>query len=315
MPRLLIIKPSSLGDIIHGLQVVESLRSQQPDQWHVTWVVRERFAPLVEACDTVDETLVFRRRDGIPAFLNCLRRIRQRRFDVVLDLQGLARSGLMTLAARAPMKIGRSDAREGAVLTYRKRMPMPAQGKISHAVDILLQALPLLGAKASVHGHLRFKSVTMPEGWASVAETKPIVLFPDSRGPEKEWPYFSELTALAIQHSNRVVVWAGMKSPPSDPNWPKERFLDLTAQATLSQLARLVQESGVVLANDSGPMHLAAALGVPVLALFGPTSPERFGPFPPDRPTNHFLEAPSNELGQLSPETVWSTLERILTDV
>ena len=117
MKTLLVIKPSSLGDIVHALQVVQTLARERPE-CRITWVVRDRFSGLVQAAPFVHEVIIFRRRDGWGAFWRLLRQLRRRRFDVVWDLQGLLRSGLMTLAARAPEKWGRPDAREGAGILY-----------------------------------------------------------------------------------------------------------------------------------------------------------------------------------------------------
>ena len=123
MQSLLVIKPSSLGDIVHALQVVQTLARERPD-CRISWVVRERFAGLVQAAPFVHEAIIFRRRDGWRAFVQLLRQLRQRRFDAVWDMQGLLRSGLMTAAARAPQKWGRRDAREGAA----SRQPAEQQG-------------------------------------------------------------------------------------------------------------------------------------------------------------------------------------------
>ena len=134
MTEILVIKPSSVGDILHGLQVAQSIKDQAPDS-RITWVVRDRFAPLVETCATVDEVLYFRRGRGPRAFLALLREIRARRYDTVLDFQGLARTGVMTMAARATHKIGRGDAREGAGLFYRQRAPLPPWAQVPTPIE------------------------------------------------------------------------------------------------------------------------------------------------------------------------------------
>lgn len=97
---------------MHALQVVQTLARAQPT-WRITWVVRERFAGLVQAAPFVHEVIIFRRRDGWRVFLGLLRTLHQRQFDAVWDLQGLLRSGLMTAAVRSPAKWGRADARKG----------------------------------------------------------------------------------------------------------------------------------------------------------------------------------------------------------
>lgn len=311
-PRLLIIKPSSLGDIVHGLQLAHSIRSQMPAV-EIDWVAREVFAPLVELCPVVDRVIVFERRGGPAAFLRLLKRIRQRRYDVVLDLQGLARSGLMTAAARAERKLGRSDAREGARLACHESAPLPPAGRRSHALDILLRFCPLLDLQPILARPLPFRtSGPGPEPILPLEARKPapVVLFPGSRRPEKEWKGFSELTRLLLQRQPQVrVVWAGSEKMAAGKH-DDGRFFNLTGKTSLPALVPLIAGARVVVANDSGPMHLAAALGVPTVALFGPTPPELYGPYPLDDPRHIVVRAPGGDLARLTAETVYARVSR-----
>jgi ADP-heptose:LPS heptosyltransferase len=120
--RILIIKPSSMGDIIHGLLVAEAIQAQLPNV-SIDWVVRREFAELVDAASVIDQTFIFKRTGGIRGFVRLMRAIRAQRYDVVIDLQGLARTGILTRVARAPRKLGRSDARECAWLGYTESTP------------------------------------------------------------------------------------------------------------------------------------------------------------------------------------------------
>src|ERR1051325_6586934 len=146
MTELLIIKPSSLGDIVHGLQVATSLKAQR-DDLRISWVVREIFAPIVRACEAVDHVYIFERNAGAKGFLRLMREIRKTKFDYVFDMQGLLRTGLMTSRTLATHKVGRSDAREMAGVFYKQKVPLPPDGRRSHAMDIMLQFCPVLGAK------------------------------------------------------------------------------------------------------------------------------------------------------------------------
>jgi len=112
---LLVIKPSSLGDIVHGLQVIQKVAQHFP-HCRITWVARDRFAPLVEAAPFVHEVIHFRRKAGIRGILEVMKTLRAKRFDAVWDMQGLLRSGLMAAAALSSVKWGRHDSREGAGL-------------------------------------------------------------------------------------------------------------------------------------------------------------------------------------------------------
>src|SRR3954465_3625545 len=127
MTELLIIKPSSLGDIVHGLQVATSLKAQREDL-RISWVVREIFSPIVRACAAVDHVYVFERNAGAKGFLRLTKELRKREFDYVFDLQGLLRTGLMTSRVRAKHKVGRTDAREWSGMFYNRKVPLPPEG-------------------------------------------------------------------------------------------------------------------------------------------------------------------------------------------
>ncbi len=312
MQSLLVIKPSSLGDIVHALQVVQTLAQERPG-CRISWVVRERFAGLVQAAPFVHEVIIFRRRDGWRAFLRLLRQLRARQFDVVWDMQGLLRSGLMTAAARAPEKWGRPDAREGAGLFYNRRVNRPLGAGPHHALEILQ---PFLSA-ATVTPRLDFP-LTLRTGaafpWQTFFAGDPrstFVIFTDSRGAEKEWPRFNELTALLFGAipGCRVAWCAGQPAKP-EVAVPADRFLNLTG-CPLDEMIALVRHPATFIGNDSGPMHLSAASGNRVLAIFGPTAPRRFGPFPLEHPKHRAVAAPGERLDRLEPAAVLAALEEL----
>ena len=309
---LLVIKPSSLGDIVHALQVVQTLARERPD-CRITWVVRERFAGLVQAAPFVHEVVIFRRRDGWRAFLRLLRQLRGREFDAVWDMQGLLRSGLMTAAARAPLKWGRRDAREGSGLFYNRRVDAPAGPGPHHALAILLPFL----ATAGVAPRLEFPLTLRPDvaypwqGFFAGDSRNTFVIFTDSRGAEKEWPRFDELTALIFQSlpGSKVAWCAGKPAEPKVPV-PADRFLNLTG-CPMDQMIALVRQPATFVGNDSGPMHLSAASGNRVLAIFGPTSPLRFGPYPLSNPKHQAVESPDGQLARLEPAAVLAALREL----
>ncbi len=300
--RILIIKPSSLGDIIHALVVAAAIRTHRPDA-RIDWVARDIFAPIVRACTEVERTHVFERAGGVLKFLRLARELRQTRYDVVLDMQGLARSAILARLTRAPLILGRADGREGARRILRRHAVMPA-GQ-SHAIDKLLGFLPRMGLPASLGHAPEFAGLKLPEAAAGIPAGRALVIFPDSRRPEKEWPHFQKLTDLLLrQHPDRPVVWCGKSPLTPSPDWPAERFLNLCNRTSLPEAVALITHAALVIANDSGPMHIAAAVNTPVLALFGPTDPALYGPYPADRPTNRVLRAPGGDLARLRPEPV-----------
>ncbi len=312
MTELLIIKPSSLGDIVHGLQVAASLKAQVR-HLRISWVVREIFAPIVRACTAVDEVFIFERGGGAKGFLRLARELRKRRYDWVFDFQGLLRTGLLTSRVHADRKVGRSDAREFSGVFYTERVPLPEQGRRSHALEILLQFCPVLGAKPELAGSLEFREVESLR--LSFADARgggrPIVMFVDSRRAEKCWGGFKQLTELVLREDrNRKVVWAGSSYVHDRNAFPPAQFANVTGNTSLVSLPALIRRADWVIANDSGPMHLAAAMGVRVMGIFGPTDPRLFGPYPPSRPGNVVVQAPLGDLKLLSAKDVYTRFQR-----
>ena len=312
MKSLLVIKPSSLGDIVHALQVVQTLALERPD-WRISWVVRERFAGLVQAAPFVQEAIIFRRRDGWRAFLRLLRLLRGREFDLVWDMQGLLRSGLMTAAVRSTEKWGRPDAREAAGLFYDQQVAPPAGAGPHHALEILQPFLPAAGVVPRLVFPLNLKPgpAFAWQPFFAGDPRKTFVIFTDSRGAGKEWPRFAELTALIFQSlpGSRIVWCAGKAAQPAAA-LPADRFLNLTG-CPLDEMIALVRQPAIFIGNDSGPMHLSAASGNRVLAIFGPTSPRRFGPFPLEAAKHCAIQAPEGRLDRLEPAAVLAALREL----
>ena len=313
MTELLIIKPSSLGDIVQGLQVATSLKAQR-ENLRISWIVREIFAPIVRACEAVDRVYVFDRNGGAKGFLRLMREVRATKFDYAFDMQGLLRTGLMTSRARAKHKVGRSDAREWSGIFYDEKVPLPPDGRRSHALDILLQFCTVLGAKPELKGALKFREVDslnlkFADGRGGA---RPFVLFPDSRRADKRWGGFKQLTEMILREDrSRKVVWAGSNFLPDRGAFSTAQFLNLTGNTSLVSLPALVKRADWVVTNDSGPMHLAAALGVRVFAIFGPTDPRLFGPYPIGGPLNHVIQAPVGDLRLLSARDVYARFRKI----
>jgi ADP-heptose:LPS heptosyltransferase len=220
----------------------------------------------------------------------------------------------MTSRARAKHKVGRSDAREWAGVFYDEKVPLPPDGRHSHALDILLQFCKVLGEKPEIRGILKFREVDslnlrFADGRGGA---RPYVLFPDSRRPEKKWGGFKQLTELILREDrSRKVVWAGNNLLADRGAFPASQFLNLTGNTSLVSLPALVKKADWVVSNDSGPMHLAAAMGVKVFAIFGPTDPALFGPYPLGSPRNHVIQAPVGDLRLLSARDVYARFQRI----
>ncbi|MDR0428532.1 MAG: glycosyltransferase family 9 protein [Puniceicoccales bacterium] len=284
-PQLLVIKPSSLGDIVHALQVIASLKEQNPEVC-VSWVVRDIFQDVVRSSSCVDHCIIYHRNLGMRGLWRCCRDIcRLGHFDWVWDMQGLFRSGLMTFAAKSKVKIGRYDARECAGIFYDRCIPPPGtEDKFSrkpkqlhrhHAVDILREFLPTIGAKracALPHFHLRINGKKLPPH-------PYIMIAPESRGPHKNWPHYEKLTISMCRLCPWLnVVWVGLRKNACPSLAMYRNFTDLQGKTSLLELMTIVKHSQGVIANDSGCLHLAVAMDRPALGIFTSTDPLHSGP-------------------------------------
>ncbi len=262
--RILLIKPSSLGDIVHALPVASALR-RHPGVEAVDWVVNSEFAPVLAGNPALDRVLEFPRRHPrrLAAFV---RRLREVRYGRVIDLQGLLRSALIARAARADERIGMSDSREGARWLYAKVAPV----RPGHAIDRYLQVLDFAGVE---RGHLEFPlpgaGVPLPDG----VEPPFLVVHPHARWATKALPD-DWVRRLVRALAPRRVVIVGRGAPVE-----AEGARDLTNRTTFPELLAVLRAADGVISSDSGPMHLAAALGRPLVAVFGPTAPGKTGPW------------------------------------
>jgi ADP-heptose:LPS heptosyltransferase len=307
--NILIIKTSSFGDIVHGLQMADSLRAQLAragKSCTITWLVQDRFAGLVEASGIAGERLIYSRRKGFFGGQGLRSALRSRRFDIVLDLQGRWKTGYWSRLPRADRRIGRADARELAGLFYLEKPALPPGGRYgSHAIDILLRFLPLLGCEATLAGPLGFPGSPAPAIDPAVLARRPILIFPDSAQAVKEWPGFRELTReLANDYPAVPVLWPGWSDMVAPSGLRHDNFHNLMKQVPLQALPNLVGRARLVIANDSGPMHLAAAMGVPVVGIFGPSSVVRYGPWPLTAGQTRAIRAPESKLAKLPVGTV-----------
>lgn len=312
MPEMLIIMTSPLRDIALGLQVAASIKAQKPE-WRISWIVRDIFAPLVRSASAVDQVFVFQRNEGARGFFRTMREVRKRDYDLVCDFQGLLRTGLMTKWARGRRKVGRADAREGAGFFYQQKVALPSEGRQAHLLDLMLQFCSAAGAEPRLTGPLRFRDLERLN-LAFMEPRKghrPILIFPDSGQHSKKWSGFGQLTAMFIREAGRKVVWAGSHYLPCRESFPEGAFVNLTGNTSLTSLPALLAKADWVISNDSGPMHLSAAMGLKTIGLFGPTDPRRFGPYPLKSPTNYAIQAPVGELALLSAKEVYHLFNRI----
>lgn len=307
--KILIIKPSSLGDVVHALPTVNRIRQRFPDA-QISWLINDSLAPLLKHVAMIDKLIEFPRAEySSPAhalrFLAFLRQLRARRFDLVIDLQGLFRSGLMTWATGAPRRLGRSDAREGARFGYTEIVTVPdsqmpgtiprqvapakrGPGNI-HAVDRYLliadylecPPLPVsfpLGRDDANRRAVDALLAPAPSVAEQAARGRLIAVNPSARWPTKLWGD-ENFRALLGQLPRDRVVLTGSNSEAAHVTAIASDCLNLAGKTSVMELVELLRRCAVLVTGDSGPMHLAAAVGTPVVAIFGPTDPVLTGPY------------------------------------
>lgn len=286
--RILLIKPSSLGDIVHTFPVVSAIKAQWPGS-HITWLVKRRWAELVERAEGVDR--VWPVDTMVKSWVRESLALRAERFDLAIDLQGLFRSALVARFSGAPTRIGFANGREGSPWFYTQRVPV-ADPDV-HAVDRYLSVAAALGV--SFPDKPRFGFMLPEEDMAAVRELcrrrgfsadQPwVAMNIGARWPTKRWPIESFAAVVDRLHDERLgpVVTIGSVDERPYTNTlralTKSPFIDLCGEVPLRCLPALLSKAGAMITNDSGPMHIAAALGVPVIAMFGPTSAIRTGPY------------------------------------
>jgi lipopolysaccharide heptosyltransferase I len=291
--RIALIKPSALGDIVHALPVLTALRRHYPAA-HITWIVNRGYEPLLRGHPDLDATLPFDRgssRTGLLStafnYARFLRRLRGRHFDLVIDLQGLLRSGLMAWASRAPRRVGLGTAREGATWFYTDTVPV-ADFNALHAVDRYWLVAEALGAGGQPK-QFRLPIIPADRQWAldrlDGCPRPWLVVGVGSRWMTKRWPpeHFATLLQQAHAHFGGTFIFVGGPEEAVISRATAERLRgpkrDLTGATSLPQLGAVLQQGDVVVANDTGPLHLAAALGRPVVAPYTCTRVRLNGPY------------------------------------
>jgi heptosyltransferase-1 len=287
--RLLIVKLSSLGDVLHALPVVKSIKQELPDLF-VGWVVRERCAGLVKGSEFVDKVYVIPNKPSILDLLDLSKDLRAGRYDTAFDMQGLFLSGLIALLSGASKRVGLNRNREMNVL-FLSDANIEGKLPLTHAVDVQLGFRKAAGLVAStsipVLDHLGQESRSWIDGLEEAFGSQRVVLLNVGASTVfKRWPNESWIEvgkALVIQGYHLILTAGQTETHDSEII---ERGIDagkavsnLGGKTTMDQLAAILKRADLVISGDTGPMHLAASVGTPTIALFGPTDPRLTGPY------------------------------------
>ena len=286
--RILIVKPSSLGDVLHTFPSVALMRREVQDIECIDWVCNEELAEMARLCEGVDRVIAFPRKTflSLGAVRKFLKELRLHSYDIVIDYQGLFRSGFVSFLAKDAIVWGFANARECAPLFYDVKYKLQDLSK--HA---LLKNLELTRAVFSLpEGEPPQARISLPqEAVDSIQQyIKPQTLAVcfSSRWESKNWSleFFAKvLKEVQTQIPEVAILLLGSKGNAAEG----ERLLamldgkatNLAGKTTLPQLVAVLKNSRALLTVDSGPMHIAAAVGTPCVALFGATTPGLTGPF------------------------------------
>jgi len=285
--KILVIKPSSLGDVVHSLPFLNVMRESFP-RTEIHWVIAKGLEGLLENHPMVQKLLVINKdqwkemkriRGTVSEFRNLMGALKGESYDIAVDLQGLLRSGILTVASNAPVRLGFREAREGSRLFYTQSI---TGGREIHAVDRYLKIASAMGCDTRT---VAFPMPLVKESLKIRQLKKEIgeyaVLAPGARWKTKQWPAerFGRLSSLLSMPS--IIIGSGSDEPLAQEAaaHSKGKAISMAGKTDIKELISLIRKAMFIVTNDSGPMHIAAACGVPVVALFGPTNPARTGPY------------------------------------
>jgi heptosyltransferase I len=342
--RILILKPSSLGDVVRCLPILHGLREKYPNA-RISWLLRPDCAELLKTSTLLNEIIEFDRKyygkigrnlAATRSFAKFLTRIARQSFDLVLDLQGLFRSGFISFCTAAKIRMGFANAREFAPCFYTHRIV--SNSRREHIVDSYWRFAHALG-----FGHLR-KVFDLPilssdQEYAhnllknnDINDNSPyFVLLPGGSSPLKRWP--PQLFAALANHIEKrydiPVVLLGygdeeyrLASQIADQ--ADNRVCNLVNKTSLLQSVAVLKSAALVVGNDSGPLHIAAALDIPVIGLYGPTDPAVVGPYgrrqavidpDPNLPrTKRYSQSQSHRIENISVDRVMADVVKVFRD-
>ena len=276
--RVLVIKLSSLGDLFHALPAVHNVRIGLDAE--IDWVVQSEYCDLVSCFSDVRRAIPFYRRSffkNLPDFISDLR---GETYDYILDFQGLLKSAVVGVLAKGGKVVGPSFRREGSGVFYNE--VSGALNKDRHAVEENLDTVRHLGLDVMAPAFPVEFPVKRLE-W----EGPRVAIMPVSRWETKDWPaeYYIEVGRELLKKHGGTVLVMGSSSDSEICTHVQEGIgegaVNLASSTSLVELGSLISRIDLLIGNDSGPLHIAAAVGTPAIAMYGPTNPRRTGPYGP----------------------------------
>lgn len=331
VPRILIIRLSAIGDVVRVLPALHTLREAYPNA-QIDWAVERKSADIVKGHPSLDETLVFERPEGIGPFtrefLEFCRQIRRNKYDIVMDFHGILKSGLIMAWSGAQERYGfaRPRAQELSWLFSTDRVKLPSM-RLNRVKENLMLCEALkpgyettdvtISVPLDIQDEVNSFFDQMFEGGKIV-----VALHAPVDREEKQWPIerFAELADLLIADGRFEVMltWGPGQFEQIEKVLERAHRNPVVAPETanIKQYAWLVHRAGLHVGGDTGPMHIAAAMGTPVVAIFGGTDPAKHAPY--KRPCKILYPdgkmSPEERLDSITPEVVYDACISLVID-
>jgi lipopolysaccharide heptosyltransferase I len=294
--NILITKPSSLGDIVLALPALRALRMSFPEA-KISWLIRPEFAPLIENHPHLDEIISFDRKllgkawfhpGAFGELISLIRKLRRSKFDVIFDFQGLFRTAFLAWLSGCKKRFGMANAREFATIFYSHKIPQDKES--IHVVDYYLKIIRAAGASDYGVEFVFPKNPVAEDSVGRLLASSGVkdhyaVFITGSAHKDKCWPTerFARLAEMISSKYGLSIVATGSGSEAGIINELKAKadvpITSLAGKTSLSELVALLKRASLVVGNDTGPGHIAAALGVPLVLIFGRTNPARLDPY------------------------------------
>lgn len=290
--NILIVRLGALGDIVHAIPAAAALRQAYPDA-RIDWVVDEKHHGILQLVEGIDR-LVLLRRPALRGWTEAIAQLRAVRYDVALDFQGLMKSAVLARASGAARVLGFSiwHLREKGARPFYSESIDTSPGREGEVLHVVRKNLQLVGALGIGQPAITFPFRRVPSAArdAVVADAagRPLALLnPGAAWPNKRWhtDRFGEVAAFLheVRGMAPVVLWGPGEEVLAERVIESSGGVARMAPPTgLADLLELAREAALMVSGDTGPLHIAAAVGTPVVSIFGPTDPARNGPWSAD---------------------------------
>jgi lipopolysaccharide heptosyltransferase I len=292
--RFLIVRLGALGDIVHAIPVAAAIRRALPDA-RIDWIVSAKHREILDLVPVVDHRIVVNDRGGVTggqSLLSAIGTLRAARYDAALDLQGLIKSAAIARMSGATRVIGFAPLhlREGLARRFYTEMHDPAASAGTSGRHVVQLNLGLLAGAGVTPDAVEFPiaavSSSIADRLGQQAGGRYALLNPGAAWPNKRWPaarLASIASALDARHGLKsVVLWGPGERELADEVVTHAHGAALISPATsIADLVALARGARVMVSGDTGPTHIAAAVGTPLVGIYGPTRPERNGPWSP----------------------------------